>query len=309
MRKLKIALFAFVTLSSILVACGGCGSNPGGGGSGSGLTGLPTEAPTTQSVQMRPPLLVQYCVDDTGSYPRNDFLAANQLIAASLPQAVSANQGGVTLFATAITHNTFDPANTLLPAFSVPAIPAYPPAPTPIPTPTPLNPVTDQPTATTIRGENINNITAYNQQVAAINQQIHSAQAAITTDTERLTSWAPPVDDIGTSILGCFQLAANRFQGQSGAKLLYIASDLENNTDVDYTQTFVKAHRLQGVIVHVIYFSNASAGLDQQKLARWCPYLQAAGASAVFFSDPAATTILSNVFDHYLTPPVSAQSC
>jgi hypothetical protein len=102
-------------------------------------------------------------------------------------------------------------------------------------------------------------------------------------------------DDIATSVLGCFQLAASRFAGKDGTKMMYIASDLENNTDVDYTQDFVTSHALSGVIVHMIYFYSDNAARDQQKRAQWCPYLEAAGAKAVYFSDPAVP--LSDLFD------------
>lgn len=270
-------------------------------------TAIPTFAPHSQPLTTRPPLLIQFCDDDTGSYPHGYFTAANQLIASSLQQAVTANQQGVTLYATAITHNTFDPANTLSPAFSIPSISAYPPEPTPVPTAAPQDPVTDPATATTIADQTNQNIANYNQQVAKITQQVQSTKASVANDAKRLTSWSPQVDDIGTSILGCFQLAASRFQGQPGTKLLYIASDLENNTDVDYTQNFVTSHALQGVIVHVIYFYSQNAARDQQKRSNWCPYLQSAGASAVFFSDPASSSILSDVFDKDLT--ASTSSC
>ena len=38
---------------------------------------------------------VQYCADDTGSYPRADFFLANKLVASSLQQSVVANSDGL----------------------------------------------------------------------------------------------------------------------------------------------------------------------------------------------------------------------
>jgi hypothetical protein len=121
----------------------------------------------------------------------------------------------------------------------------------------------------------------------------------------RLTTWNPPVDVTATSVLGCYQLAAARFHGQSGIKIIYIASDLENNTDVDYTQSFVTSHGLAGAIVHVIFFFSSSAARNHQKEANWCLYLKAAGASRVLFSDPAVP--LPNLFNTDLAAPL--QSC
>ena len=260
------------------------------------VTPSPTLAQRSQPANAQMPLLVQFCNDDTGSFPRQDFVAASQLMASSLLETVTANQQGVTLFATAITHNTFDPKNTLDPAFKVPAIPAYPPQPTPVPTHAPQDPVTDPPTATAISQQTLNGILSYNQSVASIDQTISKTKQSLQDDVVRLTKWNPPVDNIATSILGCFQLAASRFQNQPGTKLIYIASDLENNTDVDYTQGFVTSHGLAGVVVHVIYFVSPSAARDQQKRAKWCPFLKSAGAKAVLFSDPTASPTLSDVF-------------
>lgn len=85
-------------------------------------TPLPTFSPTGQPGITRPPLTVQYCGDVTTSYPRDDLRGANELIASSMIDAVSANQQGVTLYVTKISHNSYDPINTLYPAFSIPAI-------------------------------------------------------------------------------------------------------------------------------------------------------------------------------------------
>lgn len=290
----------------VAVILSGCSD---GGGSVPVITGapLPTLAPVTQSATTRPPLLIQFCNDDTGSFPRKDFTGANQLMAKSLEDAVSANQQGVTLFATAITHNTFDPNNTLDPAFSIPAIPAFQPAPTPVPTHEANDPVTDPATATAVSDQNISGITAYNDGVAKLQKTVSDTAAAVAKDAKRLTSWNPKVDYVATSILGCFQLAASRFQNQSGAKLIYIASDLENNTDVDYTQSFVTSQGLKGAIVHVIYFVSPNATSAQQKRAQWCPFLKKAGATSVLFSDPTASPTLSDVFNKDVT--VSSLPC
>ena len=220
-----------------------------------------------------PHLLIQFCNDDTGSYPRPDFQGANQVIT-NLQQAVTANQQGITLYATAITSDTFNPVNTLDPAFTVPAFPAYPPQPTPVPTQAPQNPVSDPATATAVSHQTTSNFTAYNQAVAALEQQIASARATMTTDTQPLMSWNPPVDFV-TSVLGCFQLAASRFAGKSDKKLIYIHfGSSKQHEDVDYTQSFVTNHSLAGVMVfHVIFFYAENAQTSTQIKHDWCAYL------------------------------------
>src|SRR5579859_7288498 len=71
-----------------------------------------TPVPTVE-VPHRGPVLVQYCVDDTGSYPRGLFSGANKLVASSLVLSVVPNSEGLVLYATQITSTTFDASNTL----------------------------------------------------------------------------------------------------------------------------------------------------------------------------------------------------
>jgi hypothetical protein len=81
--------------------------------------------------------------------------------------------------------------------------------------------------------------------------------------------------------------------------MLYIASSLQNSTDVDYTQNFATSKALAGAIVHVIFFTSPDAKQDQAKRTKWCPYLKSAGAKAVIFSLPG--TPLQNMFSDDLT--------
>jgi hypothetical protein len=303
MKRSTIVLCIMMLLGVVMAAC----ADPSTALKSPAGVPIPTIAARTQPNPARPALLIQFCNDDTGSFPRTDFHGANKLISSSLVQSITANQGGVTLYATAITHNTFDSTNTLAPAFIVPAIPAYGVPPTPLPTIAAENPITDPPTQTAVANSTTKGVTDYNGTVAFIDQKISDAQQSMTSDMKRLTSWNPPLDTIATSILGCFQLAGSRFQNQPGAKMIYIASDLDNNTDVDYTQNFVTEHSLAGAIVHVIYFVSPSAASDQQKRAQWCPLLKAAGAKTVLFSDPNSSQTLSDIFDKDLATP--AQTC
>lgn len=250
-----------------------------------------------QKTVHRAAIIVQFCSDVTTSYPREDFQRANQLIANSLAQAVRPDQDGVTLYATAITHNTFDPANTLDPPFVVPAIGPYPAFPTPVPTAKPLDPVSDSATATAIASKNSVAVTAYNQAVQATVSNVQGVQKSVTGDVARLNTWNPPADNTATSIYGCLELARDRFNGHAETKLLYIASDLENNTNVDETNTLEASQGLKGAIVHMIFFYSESAARRDAKVAIWCPLMRAAGATAVLFDDPSTSLDLPNMFD------------
>lgn len=268
----------------------------------------PIPTPTTllnrEQGPQRPFITVQFCSDDTSSYPREDFNNANALIANSLIQAVRANEAGLKLYATIIAHNTFDPLNTLDPPFTIPAIPSYPSPPPLTPTPTPFNIVTDRATKIAVVTNNNKRVADYNAQVLSIDKSVQNQINATTQDVNRLKTWNPPIDDVATSIFGCFELAQSRFQGQTGTKLLYIASDFENNTDIDYTKELVTSHELSGVVIHAIFYYSENAVHAQEKINQWCPFLKAAGAKAVIFDDPSKSLSISNtdLFSEDATP-------
>ena len=112
-----------VVASLLLVACGTTVAKVA-------ITPLPTI-----NVPARPHTLVQYCVDDTGSYDRTYFHQANDLVVQNLINAVQPNSDELTLYATAITSDTAKSENTL-PAFVIPATGQAPTlALTPTPTP------------------------------------------------------------------------------------------------------------------------------------------------------------------------------
>jgi hypothetical protein len=254
-----------------------------------------TPVPTIVSAH-RNPVFVQYCVDDTGSYPRGDFFAANKLVATSLEQSVIANSDGLTLYATMISSKTFDPSQTLAP-FTIPAIGPYPTLPTPLPTPPNDNPVSYSATATTVANQNNAAITSYNAAMAQKTAEIQAAEKQVTNDTTRLTHWNPPIDSTATSVWGCLQLARQRFTSQTGTKFLIIASDMQNNTTVDYTSDFIAHQYLKGVHVNVIFFvCQNGAGACQDTQAQWTHVFTASGAQPVQFNDPSQSQTLGNLF-------------
>jgi hypothetical protein len=253
-----------------------------------------TPVPTV-IVPHRPPVLVQFCTDDTGSYPRGDFVQANKKVADSLAQAVVPNSSGLILYATLITSMTFDPSNTLDP-FIIPAIANYPALPTPQPTPSESNPVSSSATATAVAGQYNAAIRAYNAQMAALNAQLHMVRAQVANDAKRLTSWNPTVNTTATSVWGCLQLARQRFASQPGVKYLIIASDMQNNTNVDFTADFTASKALKGVNVHVIYYYCQVAGSCQDLQAKWTSVFTGSGAASVKFDDPAQSDGLPNLF-------------
>ena len=266
--------FVVAVASLLLVACGTTVAKVA-------ITPLPTlDAPA------RPHTLVQYCVDDTGSFDRQYFHQANALVAQNLVNAVQPNSDELTLYATAITSDTAKSENTL-PAFVIPAT-GQPPALALTPTPTPGD--TDSFNAGAVKSKvadaNATQTTTYNQAMEIYVQNLQSVRDKVTQDSKRLTDWNPKVDARATSIYGCLALAQQRFQGVSGKKYLIIASDMANNTCVDCVHL-----KLNGVSVHVIFFKSDNAVEAQQKQAYWQDVFTQAGVSAsqLRFDDPASS--------------------
>jgi hypothetical protein len=276
----------FVLPALLLTACEG--------GLSSAVGASITPAPTMTSAH-RDKTTIQYCVDDTGSYPRDDFRGANQLVAQSLIDAVTPNSDGLTLYATLINSKTFDSSSTLDP-FQIPAIAAYPSLPTPIPTPTEGNPISYAKEKQAAQAKNDDAIKAYNDQLANTKKQVDDLKKQVASDANRLVTLNPAVDRDATSVWGCLQLARTRFQQHPGKHYLVIASDMENNTSVDYTADFQNSHALNGVTVAVVYFYCANANRCQNKTAQWQSIFARSGAASVKFTDPAQSKPLTTLF-------------
>jgi hypothetical protein len=253
-----------------------------------------TPAPTRISVH-RDRTIVQYCVDDTGSYPREDFHGANRLIAQNISDNVVANSEGFTLYATLINSKTFDPASTLAP-FTIPSTPPYPALPAPKATPTEGNPISYAKEKQAAQAQNDAAIKAYNQQMAAVTQQLADLKRQVTDDTARLINLDPAVDVDATSVWGCLQRGRDRFKDAPGKHYLIIASDMENNTNVDFTADFAQTHALAGVTVLVVYFYCQNARACQATTAQWQRIFTNAGAASVTFADPAQSSALHHLF-------------
>jgi hypothetical protein len=264
------------------------------GGLSSAVGSTITPVPTVTSAH-RDKTIIQYCVDNTGSYPREDFHGANQLVAQNLIDAVVPNSDGLTLYATLINSRTFDSASSLDP-FQIPRIAPYPALPAPIPTPTEGNPISYAKEKQAAQAKNDDAIKAYNDQMAAAKQQVDDLKKQVAADSNRLVTLDPPLDRNATSVWGCLQLARTRFQQNPGTHYLVIASDMENNTSVDYTADFARAHALDGVNVAVVYYYCSNARSCQSTTAQWQNIFTGSGAASVKFTDPAGSKELRNLF-------------
>jgi hypothetical protein len=276
-----------IVLAAVLLA--GCDA-----GLSSAVGSTITPAPTMTSPH-RDKTTIQYCADNTGSYPREEFHGANQLIAQNLINAVTPNSDGLTLYATLINSKTFDSSSTLDP-FQIPAIAPYPSLPAPIPTPTEGNPISYAKEKQAAQSKSDDAIKAYNAQLATTKQQVEDLKKQVAADTTRLVNLNPPLDRDATSVWGCLELARTRFKQNPGKHYLVIASDMENNTNVDKTADFQQTKGLDGVDVAVVYFYCSNARGCQSTTAQWQNIFTSSGAASVKFSDPAQSTSLTNLF-------------
>jgi len=278
---------AFILLVALLLA--GCEA-----GLSSTAGASITPAPTMTSAH-RDKTTVQYCVDDTGSYPRDDFRGANQLVAQSLVDAVTPNSDGLTLYASLINSKTFDSSSTLDP-FQIPAIAAYPSLPAPIPTPTEGNPISYAKEKQAAQARNDDAIKAYNDQLATFRKQVEDLKKQVGSDANRLVNLNPPVDPAATSVWGCLELARDKFKDNPGRHYLVIASDMKNNTNVDKTADFQSSQALKDVNVAVVYFYCSNARSCQSTTAQWQKIFTDSGAASVKFTDPSGSKSLKNLF-------------
>ncbi len=278
-RRMLMLIVAAVLL--LLVACGPT------------FPDSETQATLTvpPAIPHRPTVFLQYCGDNTGSYPRQYFLEANRYIADSLDAAVQLNQDGVTAYITLITSSTYNPKDTVL-TVTIPATPNNPPAPS-LATPTPSgNPFKDGQVRATAAANTGNEEQQYQATLAANQQLLQQVRTQVHTQTNRLRELAPPTENISTSIWGCLDLASQRLAEKAGIKLLVIASDMENNTDQDKTANFIQSHALKGVAVSVIFYYCQVAVECQQKTTSWQQVFLGAGATSVRFVDAGASPTL-----------------
>lgn len=283
-KRLVAPLFAAILL---LAGCGDPGTT---------LPALTLTPSPTVGAPAKAQVGVQYCADDTGSYSRDNFRNANDLVAKSLinsvepdAQGVAHASQGILLYATKITGNTYDPVNTLAP-FEVPATnPPQLPALQPTPTPGDPDQYHANSTKQSVDQANAPKIAQFNSDMAAYKASLASIKSRVAGDVQRLQSWNPPVDDRGTSVWGCLVLATQRLANKPGPKYLIIASDMENNTCLDCANV-----HLDGMKVHVIFFQSDNAIRAQQKQAQWTADFIKAGAQAadISFDDPAASETL-----------------
>ncbi|MBF6592235.1 MAG: hypothetical protein IVW57_17120, partial [Ktedonobacterales bacterium] len=240
--------------------------------------------PTPPPVHIAPKLVVQYCVDSTGSYKSQYFDAANQLVANALVQRAAPGQDGAIIYVTLISANTFTSESTVS-TITIAAVPAEPP---PLAVPTldtsnPFNLSNDQTTATATA----------RQATATYTAQRGAEQAALDIAQREARDGASFLRELTqvyngfSDVLGCVSVAAQHFASApvGSDKLLIIASDLRRTGNQQSSSSRV----MKGVRVKVINFYCDQAQECDANKTFWQNEFKSDQVASLNFYDPAET--------------------
>ncbi len=233
---------------------------------------LLTEQPIRSPYQ--PFRIVQFCLDTPPLYPESLFRTAANAIADRINSAITVNFGGMEVYVTLITHDSYQ--DDVL-QFSIPAFPADPSKPQLVQSPNVYNNADANSTYQ-------NELASWQQALASQHHKLAELRKQVKQSTDKLRSLRDPYDDMGADLWGCLQDATLHFQ-QAGEKYLLIASALVNNTDLQQS-----AHiNLSGASVRAVWRTCQIAAACQASNAYWTHVFLKDGAKAVSFYDPASS--------------------
>lgn len=275
---------------------------------GTGASTPPPAAsvPTTKmltpiSMPYQPPTTAVGCFDPSFTNPYGVILEALQFWADALDGAVRPNTGPITTYLLTINRQTYASARSAV-VVQIPAIAAQEPVPRLQPYPPASNdPYADALKRAKIRQANAHTLAAYQHTLAQQDLELAHVRQAVKAQTNTIRRLRPSIDYQAASVYGCVAKASEWFAETPGRPLLVIASDLRNDTWVDYVPP--QALALRGAVVRIVFFSCQAAPLCQRRQAAWTQYLLAAGASSVEFYDVAASRTLatSTFFEDHAT--------
>lgn len=253
-----------------------------GGTQSSQEQGTPT--PITLTSPSTRPTVVQFCADTPPLYSSNLAHDAAVSLADKIDATVTFHTQGLIFFSSFLTAHSYQ--NTAV-SFSVPAVAALPSMP-----PVPVYP-SDPYKAATMKHDYQKSVATWQQTVNIMQAELHTLQAHIHEETNKLRTLHFPYDATGSDVLGCLADAAANMQGVKGVKWLLIASDLVNTTSEKDTGSL----SLSGIGVRAIYHTCVGTPNDcQGRDSFWKQFLLHAGAASVQFFTPAQSTALQETF-------------
>ena len=255
-----VSLFLVIAIlcSSFLAACGSSGA-------------VPQDAnPSYRSFEA-----ITICLDTTGSVNPSFRVKAAHQIGDRIDSMTQPNTGGMAVFVNQIENFS---VQTDLVDFSVPAIAALPQKPVPR-----SNPYTYAKA-----------LSDYKKQLPAALVNLHTIQAQVKQETDKIRALPLSTSAGGTDIFGCFDSAADNFASlpQNAITTIVIVSDMQNNQTLQETKTL----HLQGVTVKVYYRQCQVASACQENDRYWRGVLQSDGVTSVTFYSPADSQALGMSF-------------
>jgi hypothetical protein len=263
---LRCALPVVLPLVVLLIACGSI---------------LPHEAPASlQPKLIEQPLvaplqrfrIVQLCLDTPPLFPARFGYEAATALGDRVDSAVNVNFGGLLVYVSYITHDSYQ--NSAL-QFAVSSFGADPAPPTP-----PKK--GDDPYANAqAQGVYQQAYARWQEALMSHHHQLAALRDQVKKWTNALRSLPIPYDQTGSDQFGCLQTASQHFQGVTGEKILLIASPLINNTMLQASNVI----SLSGARVLVIWHTCTIASVCQTNDATWKHLLLQDGAKSVAFYD------------------------
>src|SRR6266487_2919438 len=222
----------------------------------------------------RPFRIVQICLDTPPIYPDRLFHDAANAIADRIDSSITVNFGGMEVYVTLITHDSYQ--DDVL-QFSIPAFPADPSKPQLVQSPNVYNDADENSTYQ-------NELASWQQALVSQHHKLAELRKQVEQYTNKLRSLPDPYDDKGADLWGCLQDATLHFQ-QAGEKYLLIASALVNNTDLQKSANI----NLSGASVRLIWRICQVAATCQASNAYWTHVFLKDGEKAVSFYDHASS--------------------
>jgi len=234
----------------------------------------------------QPARLVSVLIDTPPYFEASYFNAVLNAIADRVLELTTLCQGGLTVFASFLGH---DSVHTKVISITVQPLPCDPPIPMVSPTPDPAkyqNPYDYADAVAKVKKANAEIIDTWQVQLRSNHHLLASVHAEVKKAAEALRAQPVIFDNTGADIYGGLFLASQEFQNSSKAvKTLVIASPLINNTSVNASSTI----KLAGVsAVNVIYHSceTMTASVCSANDARWRQTLLNFGVKIVNFYTP-----------------------
>lgn len=218
--------------------------------------------------------IVQICLDTPPLYPAHLFRNAAKAVADRIDSAITVNFGGMEVYVTLITHNSYQ--DDVL-QFIIPAFPADPSKPQLVQS---NNVYSNADANSTYQKE----LDSWQQALVSQHTKLADLRKQVKQSTDKLRSLPDPYDDKGADLWGCLQDATLHFQ-QAGDKYLLIASALVNNTNLQQSANI----NLSGASVRVIWRTCQIAATCQASNAYWTHVLLKDRAKAVSIYDPASS--------------------